>query len=193
MNKNKGLSRRDFMHTAAGLAAAQFLSVGAPALASVAHAASAARDESLAFLSLNADDAADLAAIAARIIPTTDTPGATEAGVIHFMDQAFTVEMSASLPSVLQGLKVINARLERRFAALDAAEQDGLLRNIENGEFFALVRRMTIFGFFSMSKYGGNAQHIAWGLIGFDGHHGPWQYPFGFYDAEVHGGRFDGE
>ena len=52
---------------------------------------------------------------------------------------------------------------------------------------------MTVFGFFAMSSYGGNKDHIGWDLIGFKGHHGAWEYPFGYYDAAVHGGSYDGE
>ena len=43
---------------------------------------------------------------------------------------------------------------------------------------------MTIYGFFAMSDHGGNADHLSWALIGFEGH-GAWQPPFGYYDAEV--------
>ena len=39
-------------------------------------------------------------------------------------------------------------------------------------------------GFFAMSRYGGNRDNIAWDLIGFEGNHGAWEYPFGYYDAE---------
>jgi hypothetical protein len=52
---------------------------------------------------------------------------------------------------------------------------------------------MTIFGFFAMEKYGGNRGHVGWDLIGFEGHHGAWQYPFGYYDAAYHSGAGDDE
>ena len=58
---------------------------------------------------------------------------------------------------------------------------------------FNLMWAMTIFGFFSMEKYGGNRDQVGWELIGFEGGHGPWQYPFGYYDAQVHGETHDGE
>ena len=52
-----------------------------------AHAASqAARDAKTSFLS--AAEAADVEAVAAQIIPTDDTPGAREAGVVYFIDRA---------------------------------------------------------------------------------------------------------
>jgi hypothetical protein len=36
-----------------------------------------------------------------------------------------------------------------------------------------------------MSRYGGNREQVGWSLIGFEGHHGAWTYPFGYYDAEA--------
>jgi len=29
--------------------------------------------------------------------------------------------------------------------------------------------------------------YIGWDLLGFEGHHGALQYPFGYYDAQFHG------
>jgi hypothetical protein len=43
---------------------------------------------------------------------------------------------------------------------------------------------MTILGFFAMSSYGGNRDHVGWDLIGFEGH-GAWTAPFGYYDQEA--------
>ena len=34
---------------------------------------------------------------------------------------------------------------------------------------------------------------VGWELVGFEGDHGPWTYPFGYYDAQVHGETSDGE
>lgn len=191
MTDKNGCTRRGFMSGAAATGAGAFLRLGAPALAAITQAACSARDDGDVFSALGADDARDLAAIAARILPTTDTPGANEAGVIHFFDQALADAMAGSLPFVLDELAALNASVGRRFAALDAAAQDAALLDIEDGPFFALARTMTIFGFFSMSRYGGNRDHVGWNLIGFDGHHGAWQYPFGYYDTEAQRGDVD--
>ncbi len=161
-----------------------------PALAAIAQAACAAKQESASYRVLGSVEAADFEAIAARIIPTTDTPGATEAGVIHFFDNAFADEMSDQLDGARAGLAAFNAAIEAsgstadRFSDLDTDSQDAFLHTQDTSEFFGLVRLMTIFGFFSMGQYGGNQDHIGWDLIGFEGHHGAWTYPFGYYDAE---------
>ena len=54
------------------------------ALAHAAAITSGAQPER--FEVFTAAEAADIRAIAARIVPTTDTPGATEAGVVYFID-----------------------------------------------------------------------------------------------------------
>jgi hypothetical protein len=107
--------------------------------------------------------------------------------------------MSSQLDGARAGLAAFNAALRDvhpdagRFGDLSEDDQDAFLRSQESGEFFSLAWTMTVFGFFSMEKYGGNKDHAGWDLIGFDGHRGAWQYPFGYYDAEVHGETNHGE
>lgn len=180
------------------MSASSLLRLGAPALAAITQAACSAKQQASDFLVLGAPEAADFFAIAARVIPTTDTPGATEAGVIHFFDNAFAGAMQDDLAAAREGLAEFNATLRAaghggRFDELSADEQDNLLRDHETSEFFKLVRDMTIFGFFAMSSYGGNKDHIGWDLIGFKGHQGAWSYPFGHYDAAYMRENVDGE
>ena len=199
MTMKSSLSRRQFLQSTSTITGASLLRIGAPALIAITQSACSAKQEGAAFVTLGSSAAADLAAIAARIIPTTDTPGATEAGVIHFIDQAFGAEMSSSLESTLADLSEFNATLAEAhpdaegFTSLAEAEQDAFLKTIENGRLFSLVWNMTIFGMFAMSKYGGNKDNVGWELLNFEGAHGGWQYPFGHYDAEIHGGADHGE
>lgn len=184
MQGPQDLSRRNFLKSTGALSAAACLRLTGASLAVLAQTACSARQQQSAFRVLQYDEAADFAAIAARIIPTTETAGATEAGVIHFIDTAFADAMADQLGAARDGLAELNLAGGSRFAELDTAAQDALLIENETGDFFNTMRLMTIFGFFAMSEYGGNKDHIAWDLIGFDGHHGAWQYPFGYYDAE---------
>jgi len=194
-NNNNELSRRRFLFSASALTGTAFLRLSGTSIAAIAQAACTARDRDGTFRALSTEDAADIEAIAARIIPTTDTPGATEAGVVHFFDNALGGEMSDRRDELLAGLAELNAAsgAPARFADLASGDQDMRLRAIEDSDFFGLLREMTIFGFFAMSHYGGNRNHVGWDLIGFRGHNGAWQYPFGYYDAAVHGGGSDGE
>ena len=118
-----------------------------------------------------------------------------EAGVIHFFDKAFATDMSDKLDEARTGLEALNAEIPggEVFAELSTDAQNERLRAIEGTAFFDLMRQMTIFGFLAMSEYGGNRDHVGWDLIGFKGHNGGWQYPFGYYDAQVHEGSDYGE
>lgn len=183
MSANPDISRRSFLQSSSALTSMSLLRIGAPALMAITQAACSAKEEAAAFITLGAAEAADFAAIAARIMPTTDTPGATEAGVIYFIDRALGAEMHSNLEALRAGLAELNANT-RRFSEDDEETQDQRLTEIEDSHLFDSMWTLTMFGFFSMSKHGGNKDQVAWDLIGFEGNHGAWEYPFGYYDAE---------
>ncbi|MGI9271789.1 MAG: gluconate 2-dehydrogenase subunit 3 family protein [Woeseiaceae bacterium] len=189
MSNKNNVSRRDFLQATGSISGTAFLRLTTPVITAITAAACTAKQESAAFQVLGANEAADYMAIAARIIPTTDTPGATEAGVIHFFDNAFAEAMSAEHTQARSGLAEFNAALADatyagRFDELGADDQDAFLRTQEQSRFFDLMWQMTMFGFFAMSSYGGNKDHVGWDLLEFGGHQGAWSYPFGYYDAE---------
>lgn len=134
------------------------------------------------------EDAADVEAMAARIIPTDRTPGAREARVVDFIDRMLVTFDAARQPDYTTGLEDLARRTAQtypstsRFSALDDAEQIRLLTSIEDTPFFELVRTHTITGFLSSPMHGGNHDQIGWDLIGYDMtlDHLP---PFGYYDA----------
>ena len=182
------LSRRGFLRAAGSAAAAGWAAALWPSVLAAAEQAVAARAAG-AFETLAADDAADLAAIAAQIFPTDDLPGANEAGVVYFMDSALGSFMTEAADSVLAGLAALNRKAGAvkpgaRFAALPGPEQLKLLKAEENSPFFGTVRFMTIAGMFALPVYGGNKDHQGWKLLGFEHRHF-WQPPFGYYDAQV--------
>jgi gluconate 2-dehydrogenase gamma chain len=193
MNKQKEISRRRFLKSTGALGGASLFRIGAPSLAAITQAACTARDQEAAFKTLGAEEGADFAAIAARIIPTTDTPGAAEAGVIWFWDNALGGDLGGMLPDVRALREQMTASLDRPFAELSAAEQDAAIKTVEDDYRFEFWRLLTIFGFFAMAKYGGNKDHVSWDLIGFEGHHGAWASPFGYYDAEAQQEQSDAE
>ena len=193
MKGNDEISRRRFLSSAGALAGTAMLRIGPVAVAAIAQAACTARDEAAQFITLGPEEAADFAAIAARLIPTTTPPGATEAGVIHFYDRAWGDELGWALDTMRAFLATLNDAAGTRFASLDEAGQDALLRAHEDDDRFDLLRRTTIFGFFAMEKHGGNRDSLSWDLVGFEGHHVAWQPPFGYYDAEYAKESADGE
>jgi gluconate 2-dehydrogenase gamma chain len=123
---------------------------------------------------LSATEAATLAAVCARIIPTDERgPGAAEAGASVYIDRSLGGWLAPSRDAYADGLAAIDAaaraRGGRRFADLVPAEQDAVLATLEKTPFFALVRTHTIQGTFCDPAYGGNANFVGWDLIGYPG------------------------
>ena len=91
---------------------------------------------------LTAAQAAEIEGIASQIIPTDETPGAREAGVIYFIDRALTTFDQEKRPVYIEGLKETEAKLKelfpqaRRMADLKAEQQIELLKAIEKSAFF---------------------------------------------------------
>lgn len=193
MDENDTVSRRRFLKSTGAFTGASLLRIGAPTLTALTQAACTARDDAAPFITLGVGEAADFGAIAARIIPTTDTPGATEAGVVYFWDNVLGETQQHLLASVRSFRDDINAGLDMPFAELGEVEQDATLRLMEQDMRFETCRTLTIYGFFAMEKHGGNKGHVSWDLIGFDGHHGAWAPPFGYYDAAYGTDSTDGE
>ncbi len=133
------------------------------------------------------EQAREIEAVAARIIPTDDTPGAREAGVIWFIDGALNTFAADQRDTVLNGIPDLEAAVAKAhpgqtmFSALTDAQQDTLLKGMEEGPFFQSVWFATIAGMFALPKYGGNADYIGWDLIGQE-HVFEHKPPFGWYD-----------
>lgn len=182
------LSRRAFLHKTSTAASTSLIALSLPMIMSASQQARAAQAMDAPFTSLQADEAAEFSAIAARIIPTDETPGATEAGVIYFMDKVLSSSHANALPELRNGLtelqnRAMSAYGSARFQTLEAAQQDALLTEIEQSSFFNTMRFLTIAGTFSLPEYGGNRDRIGWQLIGFEDRH-MWTPPFGHYDAD---------
>jgi gluconate 2-dehydrogenase gamma chain len=184
------LSRRGFLKATGSMAGAAWAASLWPSVLAAAQDAAAARDAGAEFEQLTAEEAADLAAIAAQIFPTDDLPGATEAGVVYFMDSALRTFMAGAADPVSAGLDALNRKAAAiqtgaRFSMLTPAEQFKLLKAEEHAmPFLNTVHFMTIAGMFALPVYGGNRDHAGWKLLGFEHRHA-WVPPFGHYDAQV--------
>ena len=184
------VTRRAFL-AAAGAAGAVWLAADPDLVqAAVDHARKTlASPPPYRFDALSPAQAADLEAMAMRIFPSDGTPGAKEAGVIHFVDKALGTFAADQKPAVVAGLGDLNRRVKAKwpqaasFAALTPAQQDELLKTVEKTEFFGQIRFVTVAGMFANPSYGGNQDRTGWKLIGFESH-GIYQPPFGYYDAE---------
>ena len=181
------VSRRLFLQQGAALAGSRWAAMVLPSLTVLSQAAVRAQEQGASWTVLTEEEAVELEAIAARIIPTTDTPGAREAGVIHFFDQTFSSfnapmlqPLRGMLPQFLNGIGD-----DRRFSSLPERKQDAYLASQEQTPLFGMLRFLTLCGFFGMSRYGGNRDNVGWKLLDFDASVHVHQSPFGYYDAEV--------
>lgn len=183
-------SRREFLARSGAAGVAFVLADAADVREALAWAASRRGQQS--YTNLSARQGATLEAAVARILPSDDgTPGAREAGVIHFIDRSIGGFGAGAKPAFEQ----CAAELDRRAAEVDATQtfdalsperQDGLLRAIEQEPYFGTLRTFTVFGMFAMPSYGGNRDHAGWTLIG-QGRQPLYQPPFGWYDAQSGG------
>ena len=186
--EDQQFSRRAFLRSALGTTRNSIILLSLPAILVSCERSKEASLNKEEFSVLSEEEALEFRAIAARIIPTDETPGATEAGVIYFIDNVLADEREAEHEILRQGMRELQVAGVRNFNAsyfheLEPEQQDQLLREIEESPFFGTMRFLTIAGMFSLPEYGGNRDKIGYQLIGFEDRHA-WQPPYGSYDAD---------
>ena len=141
---------------------------------------------------LSADQAAEIEAAASRIIPSGDTPGAREAGVIYFIDRALATFAADSRDGYEKGLPILQSKTHelfpdvQKFSQATPERQDAVLEALEGTPVFELIRMHTIMGFLCVPARGGNRDEVGWKLIGYDA--SPvFAPPFGYYDRDYPG------
>ena len=145
------------------------------------------------FQTLDPATAAEIDAITSHIIPSTDGPGAHEAGVIYFIDRALSTFDADLREAYHTGMAKIQQKRKEMFpgsssiAALTSDQQIQLIHAIESTDFFELLRTHTMYGLLGNPSYGGNRDRVGWKLIGFEDRMA-WQHPFGYYDGGGPGG-----
>src|SRR6516225_11427035 len=83
---------------------------------------------------------AQVEALTAQIIPTDDTPGAKEAGVVYFIDRALATFDKQSRPAYVKGLQFVESvsrKLYPRdgtFTQLKADQQIQVMKSIEKSD-----------------------------------------------------------
>lgn len=118
---------------------------------------------------LSAQQFAVVGAIAERLLPRTDTPGAKDVGVPAFIDLMYGEYLSPDeKPLLASGLADVDqrsvAQYRRDFAQLGAAEQDELLKAIalasaKEKAFFPLIRELVVTGYFTSEPVGKSVLH----------------------------------
>lgn len=138
-------------------------------LAGVLHAQSAgAKVGKPAFLTAEQFDA--VGAMAERIIPRTDTPGAIDVGVPAFIDLMYGRYLTADEQKMFTaGLAEIDAKCRATtkggFSQMAPALQDSVLKGVADASkdkeksFFHQLRELTLLGYFTSEPVGKNVTH----------------------------------
>jgi len=203
------LNRRNFLLRAGTGFSAAWVSANWPALLSAAthahNAAKAATPPKFEFFT--PEEAAEIESITARIIPTDDTPGAREAGIVYFIDRGLVTFGTEDQKTYRAGLPELQARVSEmfpsvaKFSGLAEEQQDEVLHSFDEStparrrafrarrgaqNFFDTLRQHTIAGFLVDPDYGGNHDGVGWKVIGREREH-MFQAPFGYYDKDYPG------
>ena len=205
----KELNRRNFLlQTGTGLSAAWVAANWPALLAASTHAHRAAQSATAPkWEFFTPEQAEEIDAITARIIPTDDTPGAREAGVVYFIDHGLTTFGIDDQKTYREGLPELQARVSEmfsgaaKFSALTLEQQDEVLHSLdEHAEssrrslralpraqnFFGTLQRHTTMGFLIDPDFGANHDGAGWKVIGREREH-MFQPPFGYYDKDYPG------
>jgi len=203
------LSRRDFLSRGSAAVSAVWLSAHWPAIVAAAeHAHQAAKSSAPPkFQFFTPEEAVEIDAISARIIPSDETPGAREAGVVYFIDRALTTFAVDDQKTYREGLPSLQARVRElfpsveKFSSATPEQQDQILHSLDDqtgparrhsrpggasSSFFQAIRVHTIVGFLVEPDSGGNRDGVGWKVIGRDPEH-MFQPPFGYYDKDYAG------
>jgi gluconate 2-dehydrogenase gamma chain len=133
----------------------------------------------------NDDDSRTMTALTERLMPgAPGKPGATEAGVLNYIDLALSGPYQDQQYFYRCALTQLDAHCAKTygkpFHSLAAAQQDETIAAIEKGNapefvwptaqaFFNTVRTHTMEGMFADPIYGGNKDFAGWRLVGFPG------------------------
>jgi gluconate 2-dehydrogenase gamma chain len=205
------LSRRLFLFHSVSCVSATWVATHWPAALAAAqhahHSAQSAAPPTFEFFT--PDLAKEVDAAGARILPTDETPGAREAGIVYFIDRALATFASGDRKLYTEGIAEMQARASEmfpgveKFSAATDGQQDEILRSLEERtfsptrpfrprplaqNFFETLRQHTLVGFLidPDSNRRGNRGGVGWHLIGREREH-MFQPPFGYYDKDYPG------
>jgi gluconate 2-dehydrogenase gamma chain len=126
-----------------------------------------------------------MTAMAEHIIPGDDDPGATDAGVINFIDKQLTSNLKEFQDLYRKGiegiLEISKIKYGKPFDELEWKDQDQILCDLESGnikgdiwneinaqDFFRMIREHTMMGFYGSPRHGGNKDYISYRMLDLD-------------------------
>jgi gluconate 2-dehydrogenase gamma chain len=117
-------------------------------------------------------EARTLGTLCDQIVPADEWPSASEAGVVTFIDRQLTGPYRRYRKTYSHGLedtgKLAASRFGIELARVSVAQQLQVAQEIErqNSEFFELVRRHTLQGYYGSPRHGGNKDAVSWRMLG---------------------------
>src|SRR5689334_1609096 len=139
---NPSVNRRNFLSMGAAGISTAWLTANWPSMVSAAAHAhrTISSPDPAKFEFFKPEEAAEVEAMASRIIPSDETPGAKEAGVIYFIDRALVTFAADSQKTYREGLADVNALLAekfpgvKKFSAASPEQQDAVLEALSNSK-----------------------------------------------------------
>jgi gluconate 2-dehydrogenase gamma chain len=208
--KSNPTARREFLLQSGGAVAIAWANAQWPSiLAAAQHAHQAAKSGNRHFDVLTPQQARNVEAIAAQIIPSDELPGAREAGVVFFIDRALKTFAKDTLPVYQSGLANVDELIAKQypgaktFADATPEQQEALMTILaeslipsrgglrrpgltDSADFMQIIWQHTVYGFLADPDAGGNRDYAGWKAINRDPAH-TFSPPFGFYDKDYPG------
>lgn len=120
-----------------------------------------------------------------QIIPRDDTPGATDAGVIHYIDRQVSTRLARHQQAYREGLEAFARACEvvhkAPFGKLPVDAKIAFMKRVEVGKapewsaksvqqqaFFRMLVDHTMQGFYGSPKHGGNRDYVSYRMLGLD-------------------------
>jgi gluconate 2-dehydrogenase gamma chain len=119
-------------------------------------------------------EACTLAVLCDQIIPADDYPSASQAGAVTFIDRQLVRHYEPHQRAYRDGLRLVDQLSNSRFGAdperISLAQQLEIAARVEKQapEFFELVRRHTLQGYYGSPRHGGNRDAVSWRMLGLD-------------------------
>jgi len=169
MGKRNNLSRRKFIQLAASVAAS------GPAISCTGVISP--------WRFFTVEEARTVEAICDHLVPADQDPGATEAGVVNFIDRQLVGHLKRWQSAYREGIAGVDQTSlglsGKKFVDLPAGKQTEVLTALEKGsapgevwkrrspqEFFELIVNHTMQGFYGDPRHGGNRDRISWKMLG---------------------------
>lgn len=130
-------------------------------------------------------EASCVIAFCEQIIPRDESPGATDAGVIHYIDRqlssVFNYDQETYRTGVRKLQKYCSGKFGKKFEELDPDEQITFMKRMDTNQlnseewsegrasdFFNLVRAHTMQGFYGSPIHGGNKEFMSFEMLRID-------------------------